>query len=124
MEMIKQKKENIFIRATNFIEDNKVATILIMCSIILGLFIGSYATTSGIEGGYWEVEGYYYIEPSSEEVRFTNDSTAYGMTTYTPDYSESAYIKATPSINKSKIIIFECYNSTLKLNDNQIACIK
>lgn len=88
--MIKKKKENIFIRTIVFIENNQAATLLILCAIILGMFIGSYATREGIEKGYWEKKGYYYKEPVQTTNNYLDETYSYDSLKHRINYFDTA----------------------------------
>jgi hypothetical protein len=115
-----KQQQNILARADNFVGKHSVAVILIMMAWVLGMFTGYLAIENGIQHGYWEKSGYYYIENNIEDNVYNFTSMNYSL----PDYSKQAIMGATPMLNQSKIIIFECFNSSLNLNNNQISCIK
>lgn len=67
---------------------------------------------------------------SSNETNFSYDYTMklydnndYKMDFYYPNYSEVAYIQIYPN-TESKFIYLECKNSTLKLTNTTLECVK
>lgn len=57
--------KNILKRSDDFIGNHRFTIILMMLILIAGMLTGSWATTSGIEQGYWMKSGYYYMLPEN-----------------------------------------------------------
>ena len=61
----------------------------------------------------------------SNVIGFSNANYTSIKSNYTiPDYSNTSYVQVMPGENKSQFILLECVNSTLKITNNQVICIK
>ena len=60
---MRKDKQNILARADDFIAKHRIAFILIMISLVIGICVGSLATSSGIKAGHWQKDGYFYMLP-------------------------------------------------------------